>query len=96
MVDPYDADKRRTSVLISNAPFGGVEVYVVAYRDMAMNERDPIVKAAAIRALARWGEPADAVRIAPFLTHENIQVRWETAKGATTAQPGRCARLVKT
>lgn len=82
MLDPYDADKRRTGiVLISNAPFGGVEAYVVAYRDMALNERDPIVKATAIRALARWGEPADAVRIAPFLTHENVQVRWEAAKG---------------
>lgn len=82
MLDPYDADKRRNGiVLISNAPFGGVEVYVAAYRDMVLNERDPLVKAAAIRALARWGDPEDAMRIAPYLTFENVQVRWEAAKG---------------
>jgi hypothetical protein len=84
MMDPYDADKRRTgTVLISNAPFGGVEVYVTAYRDMVLNERDPIVKATAIRALARWGDPSDALRIVPYLNveTENVQVRWEAAKG---------------
>jgi hypothetical protein len=82
MLDPYDADKRRIgTVLISNAPWGGVEIYVKAYRDMVLNERDPIVKATAIRALARWGEPEDAVRIAPYLIDENVQVRWEAAKG---------------
>ena len=51
MFDQYDSDKRRTgTVLISNAPFGGTEVYVKAYRDMVNNEHDPIVKATAIRA----------------------------------------------
>ena len=82
MVDPYDADNRRTGVeLISNAPFGGVEVYVKTYRDMVDNERDPVVKAIAIRALARHGAPEDAMRILPHLSHENVQVRWEAAKG---------------
>ena len=86
MLDPYDADKRRTgTVLISNAPWGGTEVYVKAYRDMVLNERDPIVKATAIRALARWGTPEDAIIIAGHdganLTAESVQVRWEAAKG---------------
>lgn len=82
MVDPYDADnRRRGTVLISNAPWGGVEVYVTAYRDMVDHERDPIVKGTAIRALARHGAPEDALRIIPHLSHENPQVRWEAAKG---------------
>ena len=86
MLDPYDADKRRTgTVLISNAPWGGTEVYVTAYRDMVLNENDPIVKATAIRALARWGSPEDALIIAGHeganLNAENVQVRWEAAKG---------------
>jgi hypothetical protein len=82
MIDPYDSDnRRRGTVLISNSTFGGVEHYVAFYRDMVLNERDPIVKAAAIRALARHGQPDDAIRIVPHLTHENMQVRWEAAKG---------------
>jgi hypothetical protein len=82
MVNPHDADERREgTTLISNAPWGGVDIYLKVYRDMVLNEPDPIAKAAAIRALARWGEPEDAVRIMPHLAHENIQVRWEAAKG---------------
>lgn len=82
MMDPYNADNRREgTTLISNAPWGGVDIYLSAYRDKVLNEQDPIAKAAAIRALARWGDPEDAVRIIPHLTHENLQVRWESAKG---------------
>jgi len=82
MIDPYSADNRREgTVLISNASFGGVDVYLAVYRDMVDRERDPIVKAIAIRALARHGQPEDAMHILPHLTHENVQVRWEAAKG---------------
>jgi hypothetical protein len=81
MMDPYDADNRRLgTVLISNSTFGGVDVYVKAYRDMVLNEHDPIVKAMAIRALGRHGQPEDATRILPNLHHESVQVRWESAK----------------
>jgi hypothetical protein len=82
MIDQYDANKRREgTILISNAPFGGAPPYLANYRDMVDHESDPIVKAVAIRALARHGEPADALRITPHLSHENFQVRWEAAKG---------------
>jgi hypothetical protein len=83
MMDPYNADNRREgTTLISNAPWGGVDIYVKAYRDKVLNEPDPIAKAAAIRALARWGEPADALRIGgKNLVDPNFQVRWEAAKG---------------
>ena len=77
-----DPDLRRRGVLLlGNAVFGGEEPYVRLYRDYAVNERNPLVKAAAIRALARHGEVADARIIAAQLTDENRQVRWEAARG---------------
>ncbi len=79
-VDPTDADKRREGIiLLSNAPFGGVEVYVEFYRDAVKNEREPIVKAAAIQALGRHGNPSDALLIAPLLANDSEQVRWAAA-----------------
>ena len=81
MVDPNDPDNRRKgTVLISNAPFGGEDAYVRVYRDYVRNERDPLVKAAAITALGRWGDPEDAVAIGASFEEENLQVRWEAAK----------------
>jgi hypothetical protein len=82
MIDPYNADNRREgTVLIANSPFGGVDVYVRAYRDRLIDEPDPTVRAVAIRALARHGTPDDAVLIARELRHENDQVRREAALG---------------
>jgi hypothetical protein len=82
MVDPYNSDnRRRGTLLISNAPFGGADVYVRQYRDMARNEADPITRAAAVRALGRHGSVEDAPLIASQLAHENQQVRWEAARG---------------
>ncbi|NNF41488.1 MAG: HEAT repeat domain-containing protein [Phycisphaerales bacterium] len=81
-VDPGDADRRREgTLLLANAPFGGDETYVRIYRDYAANERDPLVRSVAIRALARHGEPDDAMIIAEQLTAESLPVRWEAAKG---------------
>jgi hypothetical protein len=82
MFDQHDPDQRRQGmVLISNAPFGGSEVYVRAYRDMVREDRDPGVRAAAIRALARWGAPEDATLIAVHLHDSNVHVRREAAAG---------------
>ena len=98
MFDQYDSDKRRQgTVLISNAPFGGTEVYVKQYRDMVNNERDPIVKATAIRALGKHGQPEDALRIIPHLSHETVQVRWEAAKALQRLHnPAAVTDLLKT
>ena len=77
-----DPDLRRRGVLLlGNAVFGGEEPYVRLYRDYAANERNPLVKAAAIRALARHGEVADARLIAAQLADASRQVRWEAARG---------------
>ena len=81
MMDPHDAEKRRRgTVLISNAPFGGAEVHVRAYADKVEFEDNPSALAAAIRALGRHGQPEHAPLIATHLESESRQVRWEAAK----------------
>jgi len=82
MFDEYDPEKRRKGmVLISNAPFGADETYVKAYRLRVEEEKNPIVRATAVRALARHGGPEDATLIASKLEDESLQVRIEAAKG---------------
>jgi hypothetical protein len=82
MMDYSDPDnRRRGTVLISNSPFGGTDVYVEWYRDSVATETDPLVKAASITALGRFGRPEDAVVIALALDESQpSQVRWEAAK----------------
>ncbi len=81
MMDPHDPDRRRIgTVLISNAPFGGAEIHLNAYRDKVRHEHNPLALAAALTALGRHGQTDDAVLIAGLLDHENVQVRWEAAK----------------
>jgi hypothetical protein len=81
-VDPHDSDNRSRGVaLLSSASFGAAEPYLRMYRDYAANDGDPIVRAFAIRGLARHGTPDDALIIAEQLGHENRHVRWEAARG---------------
>lgn len=83
-LDPYNTDLRREGVvLLSNAPFGGADIYLEMYRDYVENETDPLVRAAAITALGRHGTPEDALLIAPWVSEsvtENENVRWSAAK----------------
>ena len=82
-LDPYNPDLRREGVvLLSNAPFGGVDAYLKMYRDYVENDPDPLVRGAAITALSRHGDAEDAMIIAPFLSREveeNETVRWYSA-----------------
>ena len=71
--------QRQGVVLLSNATFGGEEAYVELYRTLAGESPDPLVRAAGIRALGRWGEPDDAKLIAEQLDSEYEQVRLEAA-----------------
>jgi len=73
--------RRRGTLLLANAPFGGEPPYVAFYRAYAENDSDPLVKAVAIRALAKHGTPDDAPLLARHLRHGSEQVRWEAAKG---------------
>ena len=71
--------QRRGVVLLVGAPFGGEESYLELYRALAQESRDPLVRAAAIRGLGRWGGPADATIIADGLSNQSEQIRLESA-----------------
>lgn len=87
MNDPYDADKRyRGTNLLANAPFGGEDVYVKAYRIKLGAppadgvDDDPGVRGVAARALAMHGEPGDADLILPLLKEPDRRVRLEAVR----------------
>ncbi len=81
-VDPYDANKRIVGLaLLSNAPFGGDEVYLKVYR-MALGgapadkpDSDAGVQAVAARALSLHGTGEDALLILPLLENKDRRVR---------------------
>ena len=83
-LDPYNPDLRREGVvLLSNAPFGGADVYLDMYRNYVEHETDPLVRAASITALGRHGTAEDALLIAPWMSMsvtESQNVRWVAAK----------------
>ncbi|HZW07928.1 MAG TPA: HEAT repeat domain-containing protein [Phycisphaerales bacterium] len=81
MADPFDADRRYKGVTwISNAPWGGADVYLRAYREMVQTDPDIGVRAVAARALAFHGAPADAMLIVPLLKNEDPRVRQTAAR----------------
>ncbi len=71
--------QRQGVVLLSNADFGGEEDYLQLYRTLVADSQDPLVRAAAIRALGRWGRGEDARLIAEQLGSTSTQVRLESA-----------------
>jgi hypothetical protein len=84
-LDQHDPDRRREGlVLLCTATFGGAEVYVSLYRDYVENDDNPLVKSAAIAALARHGTPQDALLIAPWAKRsvtESVTIRWAAVQG---------------
>jgi hypothetical protein len=86
-VDQYDADERRTGItLLANSPFGGSPEYLKLYRDYVIEDRDPLVRAASIKALARFGVPDDALLIAPWLNRSNEESAQVRRAAATAMQ----------
>jgi len=76
----YDPDKRRNSVnMLSTAPWGGEAPYLKTYR-LLVDDPDPTVRAACLRALGKHGEPSDVAAILPYLSDDTDFVRWEAAK----------------
>ena len=73
-------NQRRGLSLLSNAPWGGDEPYVRLYRLYVEEPTDPLVKATAVQALGRWGDPTDAMKIADHLASPSPLVRREAAK----------------
>ena len=81
-VDTTDAENMRRGVaLLGTSSFGGVDAYVKLYRFYVKDMRDPLVQAAAIAALARFGRPEDAVLISERLSSSFAHVRLAAALG---------------
>ncbi|MDA0802735.1 MAG: HEAT repeat domain-containing protein [Planctomycetota bacterium] len=81
-VDPTNPTLQREGLaLIGDASFGGEEQYLKLYRVYVEESIDPLVKSAAILALARYGTTDDAFMIAKQLRSPNAQVRLAAAKG---------------
>ena len=79
--DPNDRENaRRGTVLLANAPWGGAAPYLKMYRLYAEDSLDPLVRAAALQALGRHGDAADAPLVAKSLTSPFRQVRLAASK----------------
>ena len=82
--DQNNPDLRREGVvLLATSSFGGGEVYLKLYRDYVENDTDPLVKSAAIIALARHGTPEDALLIAPWAQRrvtDSVTIRWSAVQ----------------
>lgn len=84
-LDQHDPDSRRSGVtLLANSPFGGEPEYLKMYRDYVVEDRDPLVRAASIKALARFGNPEDARIIAPWL-NRNVEESTQVRRASATA-----------
>jgi hypothetical protein len=81
--DQHSPDERREGItLLANSPFGGAPPYVKMYRDYVSQDSDALVRAAAIKALARYAEISDAEIIVRWLNKtdsSSVQVRREAA-----------------
>lgn len=76
----YDADLRRRSVnKLAAAKFGGEAPYVRMYR-LLLDDPDPTVRAASLRALGMHGEVEDGPTLAKYLRDDFAGVRWEAAQ----------------
>lgn len=84
-LDTNDVNKRREGiVLLSTASFGGAEPYLKLYRMSVEDDDNPLVKSAAIAALARHGTTEDALLIAPWCEQrvtESATIRWAAVQG---------------
>lgn len=79
-IDPYSPERRyRGTTLLSNADFGGQPVYIELYVD-AIDDEDPGVRAAGVRALGRHGEPVHVPLLVGRLTDPDRMVRIAAAR----------------
>lgn len=99
-VDQYDSEnQRRGTLLLANAPWGGTEIYTRMYRLYIEENRDPLVKAAALEALGRHGVADDAEPVVKCLKDKSVQVRMAAARALQRLHNPRvtgdiCSRLV--
>ena len=80
VTNKYNADDRfRGLNLIANAEYGDEDVYVQWY-EVAVEDDDPAVRTAAVRALGRHGMPHHVDLVVPSLEDEDNGLRWEAVR----------------
>lgn len=80
-VDPYSADNRyKGTLIIGSQPFAGEELYMRLFLDN-INDPDPRVRIASMRAIANHGRPEHVPLLMNGLSHPDALVRVEAARG---------------
>lgn len=80
-VDPYSADNRyKGTLIIGSQPFAGEELYMRLFL-ANINDPDPRVRIASMRAIANHGRPEHAPLLINGLSHPDALVRIEAARG---------------
>lgn len=80
-VDPYSADNRyKGTLIIGSQPFAGEELYMRLFLQN-INDADPRVRTAAMRAIANHGKPEQADLLIKGLSETDQLVRVEAARG---------------
>ncbi|MCA9311140.1 MAG: HEAT repeat domain-containing protein [Phycisphaerales bacterium] len=80
MTDQYSADNRvRGLAIIASEPYGGEDAYVQWY-EVALEDSDPAVRSAAVRALGRHGEPRHVPMIVKLIDDPDPTLRWEVVR----------------
>jgi len=79
-INPYNADERaRGTLLLANSFFGGESIYLELYEDN-IDDWDPGVRAASVRALGIHGLPEHAPLVIERLDDEDERVRLEASR----------------
>jgi hypothetical protein len=78
--DPNDPDRRRQGVVgLSSKDWGLKEPYLKGYAALLKTDKDPLVRAAAVRALGRAQDPNYAPDITRALMDTDVTVRQDAA-----------------
>ena len=78
--DPNDPDRRRMGVLgLSSKKWGLKEPYLKGYAALLKTDKDPLVRAAAARALGKAKDPNYAPAVTRALLDTNVNVRQDVA-----------------
>lgn len=78
--DPNDPDRRRMGVVgLSSKSWGLREPYLKGYAALVKTDKDPLVRAAAVRALGKAKDPNYAPDVTRALLDTNVSVRQDAA-----------------
>jgi hypothetical protein len=81
--DPNDPDKRRQGIVgLSSRDWGLKEPYLKGYAALLKTDKDPLVRAAAVRALGRAQDPNYAPDVTRALLDSDVTVRQDAAIAA--------------